>query len=240
MEYKKNFKKELFDLFILAKELYIQEVIQNNMRPECFIELFYDSHYYIDCQDVLCKNMHRTNLGIIRQVFRESIHLVKNVLLKDDFSIEKLETLLAIHQRCNIKSEMGASTLGCRFSSSEMDYICNIAKEYNLFCTHEHLSMNDIIPSLLNGKKGFSVAIPNIKNVSVFFDTLLECRLINNKWQSALGKNRSLISAHSGKIVSASALSSALHRVKTHPTASQLNIRKSILDLYAELQTKCY
>ena len=224
---------ELFELFLSARDLYMREVIKNHMRMDRFADIFYHSHYYIDCELAECKNVHLTNLEIVRNVFTESPHLIEEFLLRKDFSPKDLSELMALYLTSPNQYTEGNSELsfGCNFSNEQFSILINIIEKYEVFYPMGDESVDSEIRSLFDCKIGLQVQVTNVRKVAVLFDALLECNLINRDWQSVLEKGKFLMSRKTGKPITSSALLSALYKVKLRPMAMYQNIRKEVLKM---------
>ena len=224
---------ELFELFLSAKDLYMREVIESHMRMDRFADIFYHSNYYIDCELAKCKNVHLTNLEIVKNVFTESPHLIEEILLRKDFSRKDLSELMALYltspeQHTEEKSEL---SFGCNLSNEQFSLLTKIIDNYEVFYPMGDESVDSEIRSLFDCKIGLHVQVKNVRKVAVLFDALLECNLINRDWQSVLEKGGFLLSRKTGKPISSSALSSALYKVKLHSMAVYQSIRKDVLEM---------
>ena len=224
---------ELFELFLSARNLYVREVIENHMRMDRFADIFYHSHYYIDCELAGCRNVHLTNLEIVRNVFTESPHLIEEILLRKDFSKNDLSELMALYltspeQHTEDKSEL---SFGCNLSNEQFSLLTKIVEKYGVFYSMCDKSVDSEIRPLFDCKIGLQVQVTNVRKVAVLFDALLECNLINRDWQSVLENGGFLLSRKTGKPISSSALSSALYKVKLRPMAMYQSIRKDVLKM---------
>lgn len=226
-------KSELYELFLSAKDLYLKEVVGNHMRISCFVEMFYDSHYYIDCECALCKNTHRMNLGIVRRVLCDSPHLIEEILLRDSFSRKDLDLLVKLHQTLPEASPAHKPKIsfGCTFSEEQFCSLVETVTRYSIFCNTTEADMADKLHSLFDCKAEVRLEVTSVRKVAALFDALLECNFINRDWQTVLGKGGFLISGKSGKQISSSALSSALYKIKLHSQAVYQSIRKDVIEM---------
>lgn len=94
VESNEDVENELYELFLEARDSYLSEVVRKLVRLDYFIDLFLSSHYYIDCEHAKCRNVHRRNLTLIRQLFTDSFYLVEPLLVKSSVSQVELNALV--------------------------------------------------------------------------------------------------------------------------------------------------
>lgn len=225
---------ELFGLLSSAKKLYIEKVVNHNMKPECFIEIFCSVHHFIDCDKACCRNAHRANMDIVKGLYMQSHDLLKEYLNKTVFTrkdcsslIHRYLTIMPIHS----PEDSHAFTFGGKFSDEQMSCFADIAWTNCILSIRDKEDTRIAITALLQCKPGFSIKVRNIRNMVVFFDELLVYNLIDHNWQSTMDKGGFLISPRSNEPIKSSTLSSALNRAKASPTATQVNIRKAIREM---------
>lgn len=222
---------ELFDMLMSARELYLEEAVKNRMKPERFIDLFYDSRYHIGCDKAPCLNSHRFNLGIVRNIFSGGPLLVEP-LLKEGFSEEDFCKLLDLHLTLSSPPGKGDHlSFGCNLTYEQTIRITEIVRANCLFFVSSDKSLHDSIVSLFECRRGFCMTVGNIRKVAVLFDSMLQAGIINHDWQSVIEKGGFLLSSKTEKPVSATSFSSALSKVRKNPTAQQESIRKSVMEL---------
>lgn len=85
VESNEDVENEFYELFLEARDSYLSEVVRKQVRLDYFIDLFLSSHYYIDCEHAKCRNAHRRNLTLIRQLFTDSFILSNHCLLNPLF-----------------------------------------------------------------------------------------------------------------------------------------------------------
>lgn len=234
VECKEDVDRELFELFLSAKDLYLKEVVGNKMRPERFIEMFVHSHYYIDCSLARCRNSHQMNLGIIKHLFTDE-HSVAVILQKIDYTKHDFNDLL---QMCLTMSESYKTrktdrlSFGCDLTERQLEVLEGIVRKFDIFQIPSDESLTDILRSLFDCKVNVGIKVNSIRNAVVMFDAMLECRLINHNWQSVIENGRMLVNIKTGKYLTVSSLSSSLCKAKRdNMTATQYNIRHAVSEL---------
>lgn len=223
--------EELFGLLSSMIKQYAEKVLDNNMRPERFFEMFCGCHHFIDCTRPCCMNAHRVNMGIVRNLCTQEKKLLDKYLYKESFAEKDLSELLHRYLTAPPKHKSEPHTpitLGGKLTEEQIACLTKIAQTYQLFVLPEETDVKIAVTSLLQCKQGFAVRVRNIRNAAVFFDELLEHNLISYDWQSIIEKGNFLLSPKSGEPIISSTLSSALNRTKTSQTATQAGIRKAI------------
>lgn len=225
---------ELFHLLSSARELFTANVINGNMKPELFIKMFCDNHYYIDCDRACCRNAHRMNMGIINGIYTQCYDLFEEYSHKKHFT-QKDCSCLVHHYQTEFSSELSDDThiisFGANFSDKQISCLAGIAHTNSLFLLHDDMDDETAMTSLMACKQGFSVKVRNIRNMAVFFDELLIQNLIIYNWQSSIEKGHFLISPKSNEPIAASSISSALNKAKASSTVTQDNIRKAVQEM---------
>lgn len=210
------------------------------MRPERFFEMFCDSHHFIDCTKACCRNAHRMNMGIVRNLCTRVNKLLDEYLYKDSFTKKDFSELLHRYQTTETGHKPKISfpiTLGGNLTEKQIASLSEIARAYQLFVLPEGMNINTAVTALMQCKHGFTVRVRNIRNAAVFFDELLEHDLVCYNWQSVIENGHFLLSPKSGLPITASTFSSALSRTRTSRTALQSGIRKAIRNMQKEHRT---
>lgn len=210
--------EELFSLFMSARDLYIKEVVENHMKPSCFIEMYCDSRKYIDCRKVRCRNVHQMNLGIVRRIFTNNSSPNDAMLLKTDFGEEDFRQILdnLLIESIPPSKEEPSLSFGCNFSEEQMTRITALADKCHLFCVYDTDELQKSLVSLFECKNGFRMEVNNIRMVAIFFDAFLCNNMICYGWQKIIASGGFLISHKTGQPISASSLSSALCKARAH------------------------
>lgn len=129
VESNEDVESELYKLFLEARDCYLSEVKGRQVRLDYFIELFLSSHYYIDCEYAKCKNAHRRNLTLIRQLFTDSFHLVKPLFVKPSLTQAELSALVNSHLTSAVYSKKRAAySLGCSFTDKQIEHMVSITE----------------------------------------------------------------------------------------------------------------
>ena len=80
--------KELFALLAEAREIYLHDVVAGGKRYGRFVDDFINSHRYIDCDNVVCRNCHEMNLHIAGVLLAYLSERTRLLFAADTFSFE--------------------------------------------------------------------------------------------------------------------------------------------------------
>ena len=80
--------KELFALLAEAREIYLHDVVAGGKRYGRFVDDFINSHRYIDCDNVVCRNCHEMNLHIAGVLLADLSERTRLLFAADTFSFE--------------------------------------------------------------------------------------------------------------------------------------------------------
>ena len=228
--------EELFALLAEAREIYLHDVVAGGKRYGRFVDDFINSHRYIDCGNVVCRNCHAMNLHIAKVLLTDLAERTRLLFVADTFSFENCMELKRMYDISDPGSpadrdETGFSlnappiSFGCDLTKEQMTGIVACANTYHLFCVSVRI---EDMEALFACKKGFSIRVNNIRRVVILFDALLENSFIQSRWQNVLGKGAFLQSKDGTRSVSVSTLSSALSSIKNNMTSVAYSIRKVI------------
>ena len=205
-----------------------------------FVDDFINSHRYIDCDNVVCRNCHEMNLHIAGVLLADLSERTRLLFAADTFSFEDCMELKKMYDISD--PELPADVHGtgfalnapplsfdCNFTEEQMTGIVTCANAYHLFCVSA-VSIEDM-KALFACKEGFRIRVNNIRHVAVLFDALLERSYIQAHWQSVLEKGKFLVSKDGKRIVTASSLSTALSAARIRPTSVVYAIRTMIVRL---------
>lgn len=229
--------EEFFTLLSEAREFYIKDVIGDGKRHERYVDDFVNSHRYIECSNVVCRNCHEMNIHIIKGLLTDCPHLIRQFFTATDFSFEECMKLKRMYDiipspsimyRDNGSVGVQPLSFGCNFTHIQMTGITVCANTYHLFCVS--VCIEDM-EALFSCKQGFCIRVNNIRHVAILFDTLLEHSFIQAQWQAVLGNGRFLQTKDRKGFVSASSLSSALSAMRNNMTSVAYGIRRDISEL---------
>lgn len=195
-------------------------MIVDGKRYSRYVDDFINSHRYINCDNVVCRNCHEMNIHIVKGLLTECAHFIEPLFTVSDFSFEKCMELLRqydrsgpfptpVEHRTDKVADAPPLSFGCNFTQEQMTGIVSCANTYHLFCV-----------SMLR--------VNNLRHVVILFDALLENSFIQSRWQSVLDKGRFLQSKDGSRFITASNLSSALSAVRNNKTAVAYSIRRAI------------
>ena len=232
----------LFALLASAREAYLRNVVDSGKLYRRFVDDFINSHRYIDCDNVVCRNCHENEMiiHVVRGILHDYQDCVRKKFATESFSLDDCMELKRMYDTSEINSPafaydadpMATATslsFECDFSKEQMAGIVSCANTYHLFCVPE-VRMEDM-EALFACKKDFRIRVNNIRYVAVLFDALLEKSLIQAHWQSVLFRGGFLLSKDGRRTVSASSLSTALSAARSHPTSVFYAIRTMIHQL---------
>lgn len=229
--------KELFALLAEARICYLRDVVARGKSYFRYTEDFVNSHRYIDCNRVICRNCHEMNIHIVQGILNGNPLLIQSLFIADNFSFKKCLELKRRYDKpvpqsvpddCRQTNPVPPLSLDCSLTPEQMVGIVSCANAYRLFCTP--VTLGDM-ESLFTCKAGFSLRVNNIRHVAILFDALLEHSFIQAQWQTVLGKGKFLQTKDGKGSVSASSLSSALSAMRNHMTSAAYGIKRAIHEL---------
>lgn len=230
-------RNELFALLASARKTYLRDVIDSGKLYHRFVDDFINSHRYIDCDNVVCRNCHEMIIHVVRGILYDYQDYVRQIFSAGAFSLDDCMELKRMYDTSEINSPafaydadpMATATslsFECNFSKEQMAGIVSCANTYHLFYVPT-VRMEDM-EVLFACKEGFRIRVNNIRHVAVLFDALLERPYIQAHWQSVLERGRFLVSKDGKRFVTASSLSTALSAARIRPTSVVYAIRTMI------------
>ncbi len=230
-------RNELFVLLASARETYLRDVIDSGKLYRRFVDDFINSHRYIDCDNVVCRNCHEMIIHVVRSILYDYQDYVRQIFSAGAFSLEDCMEMKRMYDTSEINSPafaydadpMATATslsFEYNFSKEQMAGIVSCANTYHLFYVPT-VRMEDM-EVLFACKEGFRIRVNNIRHVAVLFDALHERSYIQEHWQSVLERGRFLVSKDGKRFVTASSLSTALSAARIRPTSVVYAIRTMI------------
>lgn len=230
-------RNELFVLLASARETYLRDVIDSGKLYRRFVDDFINSHRYIDCDNVVCRNCHEMIIHVVRSILYDYQDYVRQIFSAGAFSLEDCMGMKRMYDTSEINSPafaydadpMATATslsFECNFSKEQMAGIVSCANTYHLFYVPT-VRMEDM-EVLFACKEGFRIRVNNIRHVAVLFDALLERSYIQAHWKSVLERGRFLVSKDGKRFVTTSSLSTALSAARIRPTSVVYAIRTMI------------
>ena len=230
-------RNELFVLLASARETYLRDVIDSGKLYRRFVDDFINSHRYIDCDNVACRNCHEMIIHVVRSILYDYQDYVRQIFSAGAFSLEDCMEMKRMYDTSEINSpafaydadSMATATslsFECNFSKEQMTGIVSCANTYHLFYVPT-VRMEDM-EVLFACKEGFRIRVNNIRHVAVLFDALLERSYIQAHWKSVLERGRFLVSKDGKRFVTTSSLSTALSAARIRPTSVVYAIRTMI------------
>ena len=234
-------RNELFVLLASARETYLRDVIDSGKLYRRFVDDFINSHRYIGCDNVVCRNCHEMIIHVVRGILHDYQDCVRKKFATESFSLDDCMELKRMYDTSEINSPafaydadpMATATslsFECNFSKEQMAGIVSCANTYHLFYVPT-VRMEDM-EVLFACKEGFRIRVNNIRYVTVLFDALLERSCIQAHWQSVLERGRFLVSKDGKRFVTASSLSTALSAARSCMTSTTVSIRKVVSQLH--------
>lgn len=230
--------EELYSLLMSARDLYIEEVVNNKrMSAKMFADLFCASHKHIDCGRARCKNVHEKNMHIVWLVLTAGEDFLKKYLLADIFTMSLCEEMVnsflgsdAPPPYMGKKSVLKAPlSFGGNFTDEQLNRIVAIADAFQLFCVSE--DTKEVLRSLFECKKGFRVKANNTARVAVLFEALYANGLIKRGWQKTMEEGHFILSGKDSKPVTRTYLSTILSKKRRTDCAVSAQIRKAVEEL---------
>ena len=164
--------RELFALLAEAREIYLHDVVAGGKRYGRFVDDFINSHRYIDCDNVVCRNCHEMNLHIAGVLLADLSERTRLLFAADTFSFEDCMELKKMYDISD--PELPADVRGagfalnapplsfdCNFTEEQMTGIVACANAYHLFCVSA-VSIEDM-KALFACKEGFRIRVNNIR-----------------------------------------------------------------------------
>lgn len=230
-------RNELFVLLASARETYLRDVIDSGKLYRRFVDDFINSHRYIECDNVVCRNCHEMIIHVVRSILYDYQDYVRQIFSAGAFSLEDCMEMKMMYDTSDPGVPSDTHGVGfalntpplsfdCNFTEEQMTGIVACANTYHLFCVPV-VRMEDM-ETLFACKEGFRIRVNNIRHVAVLFDALLERSYIQAYWQSVLERGKFLVSKDGKRIVTASSLSTALSAARIRPTSVVYAIRTMI------------
>ena len=231
----------LFALLASAREAYLRDVVDSGKLYRRFVDDFINSHRYIDCDNVVCRNCHEMIIHVVRSILYDYQDCVRKKFATESFSLEDSMELKMMYDTSDPGVPSDSHGVGfalntpplsfdCNFTEEQMTGIVACANAYHLFCVSA-VSIEDM-KALFACKEGFRIRVNNIRHVAVLFDALLERSYIQAHWQSVLERGRFLVSKDGKRFVTASSLSTALSAARSCMTSTTVSIRKVVSQLH--------
>lgn len=230
-------RNELFVLLASARETYLRDVIDSGKLYRRFVDDFINSHRYIDCDNVVCRNCHEMIIHVVRSILYDYQDYVRQIFSAGAFSLEDCMEMKRMYDTSEINCPAFAYDANPMATATSLSFECNISKErmagivscantYHLFYVPT-VRMEDM-EVLFACKEGFRIRVNNIRHVAVLFDALLERSYIQAHWKSVLERGRFLVSKDGKRFVTTSSLSTALSAARIRPTSVVYAIRTMI------------
>lgn len=228
--------EELFALLNEAKAVYLHDVVTCGKQYRRYVEDFVNSHRYIDCDKVVCRNCHEMNIHIVKGLLTECFHLIQPLFSSTDLSFEECMELKRKYDTSELElmssdrnpAKFSSLSFDCSLSREQLAGIASCANTYHLF--YSPVTIDDM-ESLFTCKSGFCLRVNSVRHVAILFDTLLEHSFIQAQWQMVLGKGKFLRTKDGKGFVSASSLSSALSAMRNKMTSAAYAIKRVINEL---------
>lgn len=166
----------LFALLASAREAYLRNVVDSGKLYRRFVDDFINSHRYIDCDNVVCRNCHEMIIHIVRGILHDYQDCVREKFATESFSLDDCMELKRMYDTSEINSPAFAYdadpmataaslSFECNFSKEQMAGIVSCANTYHLFCVPT-VRMEDM-EALFACKEGFRIRVNNIRHVAV-------------------------------------------------------------------------
>lgn len=228
--------EELFALLNEAKAVYLHDVVTCGKLYRRYVEDFVNSHRYIDCDKVVCRNCHEMNIHIVKGLLTDCPHLIQPLFSAPSLSFEECMELKRKYDTSELElmssdlnpSKFSSLSFDCSLSHEQLADIASCANTYHLFCSPVTI---DDMESLFTCKSGFCLRVNSVRRVAVLFDALLENSFIQPYWQSVLERGRFLQSKDGSHFISATSISTTLSLVRNKMTSAAYNIRKFVSQL---------
>lgn len=217
---------------------YVDEVLNHHKLYTRFADDFINLHRHTNCRCALGKNIHCTNLHIVRGILTARQDLVERYFTGQPISdaqllsmVEEYDTTLPPNRPCTVLSKQTDSappTFGCYFGKSEISLVTHCAIEAFLFLGA--IKETDI-EALFACSLETPLKVSNNRQAAIFFDELSRKNLICREWQSVIDRHGLLVSSNGTKLTS-NKLSSALSQSQSN----DIKYRPRFAEMAKELQ----
>ena len=94
----------LFALLASAREAYLRNVVDSGKLYRRFVDDFINSHRYIDCDNVVCRNCHEMIIHIVRGILHDYQDCVREKFATESFSLDDCMELKRMYDTSEINS----------------------------------------------------------------------------------------------------------------------------------------
>lgn len=118
--------EELFALLAEAREIYLHDVVAGGKRYGRFVDDFINSHRYIDCGNVVCRNCHAMNLHIAKVLLTDLAERTRLLFVADTFSFENCMELKRMYDISDPGSPADRDETGFSLNAPPISFGCMI------------------------------------------------------------------------------------------------------------------
>lgn len=221
-----------------ACNTYVDDVLYHHKLYTRFADDFINLHRHTNCWCALGKNIHCTNLHIVKGILRARQDLVERYFTGQPISDAQLLSMVEEYDTTfppnrpyagfSKQTDSAPPTFGCYFGKSEIGLITHCVIGAFLFLGA--ISEAEI-ESLFSCTLKTPLKVSNNRQVAIFFDELSRKNLICREWQSVIDSRGLLISSNGTKLTS-NKLSSALSQSQNN----DIKYRPRFAEMAKELQ----
>ena len=119
----------LFALLASAREAYLRDVVDSGKLYRRFVDDFINSHRYIDCDNVVCRNCHEMIIHIVRGILHDYQDCVREKFATESFSLDDCMELKRMYDTSEINSPAFAYDADPMATAASLSFECNFSKE---------------------------------------------------------------------------------------------------------------
>ena len=119
----------LFALLASAREAYLRNVVDSGKLYRRFVDDFINSHRYIDCDNVVCRNCHEMIIHIVRGILHDYQDCVREKFATESFSLDDCMELKRMYDTSEINSPAFAYDADPMATAASLSFECNFSKE---------------------------------------------------------------------------------------------------------------
>ena len=118
----------LFALLASAREAYLRDVVDSGKLYRRFVDDFINSHRYIDCDNVVCRNCHEMIIHIVRGILHDYQDCVREKFATESFSLDDCMELKRMYDTSEINSPAFAYDADPMATAASLSFECNFFK----------------------------------------------------------------------------------------------------------------
>lgn len=121
-------RNELFALLASARKTYLRDVIDSGKLYHRFVDDFINSHRYIDCDNVVCRNCHEMIIHVVRGILYDYQDYVRQIFSAGAFSLDDCMELKRMYDTSEINSPAFAYDADPMATATSLSFECNFQR----------------------------------------------------------------------------------------------------------------